>query len=235
MNLADEFKQAEQQALAQGIAQAGGDWFKFQEGDNIIRVLEKPEMFFEKFKVGICYTDCGYQGTPRFMTRILDRKDGKIKMARLPYIIGTTIAQYQQDPDYAFEVFPMPYDIKIHAKDAGTKEVVYTMTPRPVREAIEDNVILEVQKQTPVPDVIATMKEKQKQKHIEDGTWDANQRAKAKLSAETQVLRDREIEARKGSSGPIRKSSQQYLESEREAMHSDYPEMTEENNASGLD
>lgn len=170
-SFAKKIETQEAAAHKAGIASKSGDWFKFQEGDNAFRVLEEPELIFEKFKVGICYTGCGYEGTPRFMTYILDRKDNKIKLAKLPYKIGTTIASYENDEDYAFTGFPMDYDIKVFAKNAGTKEVEYTVTPRPKREDIDSETAEELMKMKRIPDIIAKMKEKQKEKMAAEASY----------------------------------------------------------------
>lgn len=184
-SFAEKIAEQEAQAQAEGIAQkGGGDWYKFEEGDNSFRVLEEPEMIFEKFKTGICYTGCNYEGTPKFIAHVLDKKDGKIKIAKLPYKIGSTIASYQADEDYAFEGFPMPYDIKVHAKNAGTKEVEYTITPRPKREEVSSEVKEQMLKLKPITEVVEKMKANQKQKHIEDGSFDARQREKLALKEE---------------------------------------------------
>lgn len=185
MSLAEKIKQQEAEAQQQGIAsQRGGDWFKLGEGDNRFRILTEPEMLFEKFKVGICYTDCGYEGTPKFMTFVLDRADNKIKLAKLPYTVGTTIAGYEQDEEYVFDGYPMPYDIKVNAKNAGTKEVVYTVVPGRATTPVSQEILDELAKKTPVADIIAKMKEKKKEEHIADGTWEANQERKRKLEEE---------------------------------------------------
>jgi len=194
MSLQDDIKQAEEQAQKDGYANSGEGWFsnkfKFQEGDNVIRILSKPEIFFEKFKTGICYTNCGYQGTARFMTWILDRKDNQIKLATLPYMIGTVIAKYETDEDYSFEDFPMPYDIKINAKNAGTKEVEYTPTPRPKREEISQEVITQLQEKKPVPEIISILKEKKKEEHVASGQWQAEQDRREALKKEIQEARE---------------------------------------------
>jgi hypothetical protein len=192
MSLSEKFKAQEEEAKKEGIAsQGGGDWFKLVEGDNVIRILTEPEMFFEKFKVGICYTDCGYEGTAKFMAFVLDKKDGKVKLAKLPYTVGSTIAEYEQDEDYNFEGFPMPYNVKIKAVGAGTKEVKYTVTPSPKREDVAAEVLTELKKRKPVSEIIKKMKEKQKDAHVADGTWQKEQDRKSKLKAE--------LEAAKGS------------------------------------
>ena len=114
MALAEQIREWEEEAKKEGISsQSSGAWFKILEGENVLRILTSPEMFFEKFKVGICYTDCGYQGTARFMAFVWDRKDGKVKLAKLPYTVGIAIAEYEKDEELAFTVYPMPYNIKI--------------------------------------------------------------------------------------------------------------------------
>lgn len=177
MSLADKIKEQEEAGREAGHASqgGGGDWFKFQEGENSFRVLEEPEMIFEKFKVGICYTDCGYEGSTKFMTYVLDRADGKIKIAKLPYKIGTIIAGYETDEDYAFDGFPMDFDVKVTAKNAGTKEVDYTVTPRPTREPVDADTAKQLLEMNRIVDVIERMKEKKKAEHVEDGTWQAEQ------------------------------------------------------------
>lgn len=185
MSYADRIKEQEEQARKEGIAQqGGGDWYKFVEGDNIFKVLAEPMMIFEKFKVGICYTDCGYEGNAKFLTFVLDRKDNKIKLAKLPYGIGTMIAEYEKDEDYSFEGFPMPYNIKVKAVGAGTKEVKYTVTPSPRREELSADVAEQMRKKASIADIVAKMKEKKKQEHIEDGSWQREQDRKAKLAEE---------------------------------------------------
>jgi len=185
MSLSDKYKTQEDAAKKEGISsQGGGDWFKIVEGDNVIKILTEPEMFFEKFKVGICYTDCGYEGNSKFMAFVFDRKDGKIKLAKLPYTVGTTIAEYENDEDYNFTGFPMPYYVKIKAVGAGTKEVKYTITPSPKREEVSEEILTELKKRKPVSEIIQKMKEKQKEAHIADGTWQKEQDRKAKLKAD---------------------------------------------------
>lgn len=143
------------------------DWYKFKEGDNVIRILTEPVMIYELFKVGICYTNCGYSGTPKGLARVWDYADSKLKLMKIPFIVCKSILEYKQDEDSGFETFPMPYDLKIKAKNAGTKEVTYTIilkkeskVPSEATEAFE--------KEKPVEEVVSKMKEKQKQR-VESG------------------------------------------------------------------
>lgn len=185
MSFADKMKEQEDVAKSEGIAQSqGNDWFKFKEGDNVFRVLAEPELIFEKFKTGICYTDCGYEGNPKFLTWIFDLKEGKIKLAKLPYKIGKWIAELEQDEDYSFSGFPMPYNLKVKAKNAGSKEVEYTLIASPKREEITEEIRNELGKKNSIGDIVQKMKEHKKEEHVKDGTWQANQDRKAKLAAE---------------------------------------------------
>lgn len=189
MNFSEKIKAQEEEAKKEGISSSGGgDWYRFTEGANKFRVLVEPEMLFEKFKVGVCYTDCGYQGTAKFLTYVLDRKDGKVKLAKLPYTVGDTIGSYQTNEDYAFEGFPMPYDITVNAKNAGTKEVEYTMIPSPNKTEVVEEVLEQISKKMSVKDVIARMKENKKAEHIKDGTWEKNQTEMKKIKEEAQQV-----------------------------------------------
>ena len=187
MSFADKIKQQENEAQQQGIA-SRGNYFKFQEGDNVFRVLTSPEMYFENFKIGTCYTDCGYEGSAKFMCYLavtekdLENNDVQvIKQATLPYKIGTTIAEYESDEDYAFDSFPIPFNIKVKAKGAGTKEVEYTVTPSPKRTEVDPQVMMQLNGLKPIEEIIAKKKEAQKEKHVADGTWQKEQDRKAEL------------------------------------------------------
>mgnify|MGYP003144243271 CR=1 FL=1 len=173
-NLADKIKQDEETNKDIAAPRGGNDWFKFQEGANQFRVLTEPQVLYEKFKVGICYTDCGYTGTPKYLTWILDRADGKVKLMKMPYMIFKQLAEYQQDEDYKFDTFPIPFDIKVTALKAGTKEVEYTCMAKPFKELTdEENVIITthmIKKETLQPDeIIEKMKQKQIEKHQVEG------------------------------------------------------------------
>ena len=152
-------------------AKKSGDWFKFKEGDNTIRILTEPEILYEDFKLGICYTDCGFQGSVKGLVYILDRADGCIKLMKLSYNLLQQLESYESDSDYGFSGFPMPYDITVKAEKAGTKEVKYTYLPRPVKE-VEQKIINDLAQEKPCAEVIDIMKEKNIEKHKADGTWD---------------------------------------------------------------
>lgn len=182
-------KEQEEEAKKQGHAGSGGEWFKFTEGDNRFRILAEPETIYEDFALGICYTDCGFEGSPKAMTYVLDGKDGKIKLAKLPYGVATTVAAYESDDDYAFAGFPMDYDIKVHAKNAGTKEVKYTVTPSPRREIVSSETVEELKKKKAIADIVQKMKLNNEGKHRADGSYAARQEYKKEAAEKIAAAR----------------------------------------------
>jgi hypothetical protein len=162
MNLADSLKQTEKEYEI-----GGGDYFKFEEGDNKIRVLTMWEPLATHF-VGsgrkkephVCYgkdKGCPYhdEGAPlddesglpknptvRFVTYICDRKDSdRVKIAALPYTVVKAITALQGDEDYMFDNFPMPYDVKITYDRNASGSAMYNVVPSPNREPLPDFVM----------------------------------------------------------------------------------------------
>jgi hypothetical protein len=133
-----------------GINQGSGDWFKLAEGDNRVRVLDTLEPYASHFKAGaclgkadcdVCKSDPEAKASVKFLCHVVDRKDGAIKLAQLPYSVARAIGDYQSDPDYSFSGVPMPYDINIKAKGAGTKEVEYSVIASPKREEVAKEIM----------------------------------------------------------------------------------------------
>lgn len=87
-------------------------------------------------------------------------QDGKIKQAKLPYTVVKAIRELQNDEDYAFESFPMPRQINIKAKGAGTKEVEYTVVPSPKETPVSKEVLEDLKKKPTPEEVIEKIKGK---------------------------------------------------------------------------
>lgn len=115
LDLAKKRKEAEKAA---GIG--GGGTFKIKDGPNKIRIIAEPEPHQSEFQGKSVF---------KWITRVIDRADGEIKLFFMPNSIFKNIEQYSQDEEYKFDAFPMPYDITISAVGAGTKEVKYTVIP----------------------------------------------------------------------------------------------------------
>lgn len=104
------------------------DRFEFEKGPNKIRILNFPAILATHFIGGkggtavICTgidEGCKYHGegeknpSLKLVTYVIDRRDGKVKLAELPLSIRYALKDLQSDEDYAFDDFPMPYDVKI--------------------------------------------------------------------------------------------------------------------------
>jgi len=113
----------------------GSDYFKPQNGNNIIRVLTEGIHNVNKF------------GNARFVMFIIDRKDAKVKPYFAPYTVYKAIANLEEDPFFKFQGMPIPYDVNLKVEGAGTKDVEYSVTASPNKTEL-------------TPDEIAAAREK---------------------------------------------------------------------------
>jgi len=180
MSLNDKIEEANKSEFSGGSS----NWFKMKEGINQFRLLSEPEIIFENFGKGICYHQCGYEGTPKYLARILDRADNQVKLYKIPFTIFETIAGFEKDEELEFSSFPMPYDVKIKAVGAGTKEVKYTVMPSLKRVEVDEGILDVLGKQKPLKEVITAMQAKNIEKHKADGTWQKEQERLAQLKEE---------------------------------------------------
>lgn len=185
--LKDKIEEANKSEFGGG----GSDWFKMKEGTNQFRILTEPELMFESFKMGICYHQCGFEGSPKYLARILDRADNKVKLYKIPFTIFETISGFEQDDELTFSSFPMPYDVKVNAVGAGTKEVKYTVMPSMKQVPVDEAILADIAKQSSIKEVIGKMQEKNIEKHKADGTWQkAQDDRKAFLENAKEVNKD---------------------------------------------
>lgn len=98
----------------------GGGYLKLKEGPNRMRLVSEALPHPGE-----------YQGrkTFKWLLYVLDRVDGTVKPFFMPHSISKMVADLQRSDDYGFDGVPLPYDITINAKGAGTKEVEYTVMP----------------------------------------------------------------------------------------------------------
>lgn len=121
--------------LNQNLSKSENAFFKPKEGVNKIRILTTPVSYYNYFdyKNKRNYTDYEYfeSASNRFMAYILDyaeeTKEKQIKIYEMPKSVAQQVQALGKDEEFAFSDFPMPYDIKVNAVGAGTKEVAYTI------------------------------------------------------------------------------------------------------------
>jgi hypothetical protein len=98
----------------------GGGFYKLKEGDNRIRLAS------------ICLphtSDFNGKKSFKWLCYVIDRRDGAVKPFFMSHMVYKAIEALQSNPDYFFEEVPMPYDLTIHAKGAGTIDVEYSLIP----------------------------------------------------------------------------------------------------------
>lgn len=172
-NLADTMTQANKD-----YPSGSGEWYKFLEGDNEMRILTAFHVYAEHFSMsgykGVCLgKEEGCQGceegtkpTAKWLAWGAN-KEG-LQLYKFGHKIIEQISAYQNDPEYAFDEFPMPYTINVKAKNAGSKEVVYNVIPRKVSEVNAKTIEALEKNHTPEQIVDAMKEKKQKGDEADD-------------------------------------------------------------------
>ncbi len=198
------------------------NFFKFKEGESKIRILSEgavlAQHFFEvggKFSAAVCYgemkgcphhNDTDKKPSIKYSCYILDRSDNQIKLADLPYSIIKSVGDLQQDADWAFDTFPMPYDIKVifYKKDPETgKDMapanMYKLIASPNKVAIEQEHVEKLRSllETANPaDLVEKKKSAQLNEDQKNGVWSEPAGLSEADKEAIKTLRDREIKAR---------------------------------------
>jgi hypothetical protein len=153
MGTAVDFGARRKEAEASGAIPGSSDYYKLKEGDNRIRLMSD------------CLPHTGsYQGKPNFkwLCYVIDRRDGKVKAFFMAHIVYKAIEALQLNPDYEFREVPMPYDITISAKKAGTKDVEYTILPARRETPLTPAELEDYESQKPIEDLQKALKDKEK-------------------------------------------------------------------------
>jgi hypothetical protein len=86
-------------------------------------------------------------------------QDDTIKLAKLPYTVVKAIVALSEDSDWNFK-FPFLHPITVTAKNAGSKEVEYTVQPSPKQIEIPEQILEELKKKPTPEEMIEKIKEK---------------------------------------------------------------------------
>lgn len=177
--------QINQEAEKYGAKSQSSEFFKFEKGQNRIRILNQPAIIATHFFgagqkavvcVGVdegCPHHKGEEKKPslKLATYIIDRKDGEVKLAELPLSVGYAINDLQEDEDFAFDDFPMPYDIKVISDpDNQDPKAKYRVQPSPKKEEMttEEKEAFDKEMEKITPEAYVE-KRKEKQKKINNG------------------------------------------------------------------
>lgn len=174
------------------------DFFRFEKtGDYKFRILAPMVALATHFfgagqPSHICYgmhKGCMFHGAtaPRddkgnekkpslkYTTYILDRTDGKVKLAELPWSVVSVVGDLEVDEDYGFSGYPMPYDVKVkYDKENKDPKAMYKTIAVPLRVPIAPEELTQfeekMKKMTPEA-YVNKRKEKQLEKHMQDGSF----------------------------------------------------------------
>jgi hypothetical protein len=97
----------------------------------------------------------------KFPAWVIDRADGQIKLYFMPTTVLNAISGLQMSDDFGFEEVPMPYDITIMAKNAGTKEVEYTVVGARQNTPLTEQEQGEFNNKPSIDEVVEKLREKQ--------------------------------------------------------------------------
>lgn len=172
------------------------NYFRFEEGDNRIRVLTAGEVIATHFfgkgqKASTCYGQdkgCPFHGDKapknekgqerkasiKYTCYVMD-KDEFIQLADLPYSVIKEIGEYQQNVDYAFDAFPMPYDVTVKFDPKSNSPAnMYKVIASPKREQVSDVImgqLAEVMSKLSPVDSVKKKKDWQISEHRKEGIW----------------------------------------------------------------
>lgn len=140
------------------------DYFNFKEGETKLRVLTQPVGVRQYFKDGRYVTvDEKYQGPEKVSTKgwawCSIRPDGGLKIVKFPHSVIKKVQGFMVDDDWAFDGFPMPYDLTIKKSGEGL-ESRYEVVPSPKMTPVTEEEKEGLAKKTPIADIIKKMKEK---------------------------------------------------------------------------
>lgn len=146
-----------------------GEYFKFSEGDNRIQLLTHCAQLIQRWngsKYEVMIEGDSQEGRSiKGVCYVL--QDNEVKLAFLPYSVVKQIRALQQDPDYAFTDFPMPRLINIKAKNAGSKEVEYSVIPSPKETKVAEAIMFKLEKKNTPESIVEAMKAKREGKKVE--------------------------------------------------------------------
>lgn len=171
-NFDQAIKQAEEQY---GVGRGGNnsEWLtSFPIGNTRLRVITAFNVYAQHYKlggyIGVCVgkdNNCpgcmsGEKPSIKWMGWVLH--ENKVKIALLPHKVIKNISSFQEDPDYVFDGFPMPYDINITKTSTGSQKqnVEYSVRPAKTATEITQEHKAEIEKANAIEDIIKAIKNK---------------------------------------------------------------------------
>jgi len=140
------------------------DYFNFKAGETKLRVLTQPIGVRQYFKDGqYVMVDNDYDGPEQASTKGWSwcsiRPNNEIKVVKFPYSIIKGIQAFMTDEEYAFEGFPMPYDLTITAEGEGLERRYKVLASRKNTEVTKEE-LEALEEKTPISEIVEKIKNK---------------------------------------------------------------------------
>jgi len=112
---------------------AKGDYFKFPDGESCIKIVSLPYELTQHFVQGDRSYAClgaeggckfclaGAEPETKFLYRIIDRADGKLKVAEVGWSIVGAIKDFRDSNEYGFDTDCPPWDVIVTRTGQGLK------------------------------------------------------------------------------------------------------------------
>lgn len=157
-------------SLKETAPKSSGDYLKLEDGANKIRIVTPPTVAGKHWignKAVWCVgKDSGCAGCQaedpkaRYLFNVIDRKDGKIKLAEFGWSIVDAIIGFQESEDYGFKAEDLPpYDLTINKTGKGL-ETEYTVLPARQNTLLTPAEQSEVAALKPISEFVEAMKGK---------------------------------------------------------------------------
>lgn len=159
-------------------ARSSAGWFRPVKESSRIKLLSSFEILAKHWVVNrsvLCVgkeKGCPYhrEGAEESKTNVslllwvIDREDGLVKIAELPYSVVAAINDLKKNPEYSFADGLPPYDIYITRTTVKRKDgkdgVKYTVQPSRENTSLTEAELEEYNRQKPIGEILQLMKDK---------------------------------------------------------------------------
>lgn len=158
-------------------SESNNEFYKLETGENKFRILTDPVLISKYYnqsekKSYIVFKNCGYEaeGKIRWLCYVYDYRTQQIKLGEFPQSVMKQVLDYKNNPEYAFDTAPMPYDITVTKK--GEKlETEYTVIPARTNSDIDEKILQELATKKTCEEIKKSMQDNQLKKLSEDLAW----------------------------------------------------------------
>ncbi len=174
-----KFNELNQVAEQYNIGKGKDGWLVLETGDNKVRIVSEYEVLAKHWagkKASVCVgkeNGCIFcnvaegqkpeKPVVKFLFWVIDRKDGKFKVAEVGWTVIKAIGDLQEDEEYSFDLLP-DYDVNIKktVKGSGTQpsDTEYTVIPSRTNKPLTPEEDKEFKELTSIKTIVENIKGK---------------------------------------------------------------------------